>query len=50
MPAVCKSGGRRPGVSYHVIHGTHDVTSSRHEDIFAFISPAAEKLEKQDKL
>ena len=50
VSAVCKSGGRRSGVSYHVIHGTHDVTSSRHEDIFAFISPAAEKLEKQDKL
>ena len=34
MPAVCKSGGRRPGVSYHMIHGTHDVTSSTHEDLY----------------
>ena len=39
----------RPGESYHVIRGTHDVTGSRHEDIFTFISPATEKLEKQDK-
>ena len=42
-------GGRRPGESYHVIRGTNDVTGSRHEDIFTFISPATEKLEKQDK-
>ena len=44
-----QNGGRRPGESYHVIRGTHDVTGSRHEDIFTFISPATEKLEKQDK-
>ena len=30
-----------------MIRGTHDVTSSRPEDIF--ISPVTEKLEKQDK-
>ena len=46
---ACSMGGRRPGESYHVIRGTHDVTGSRHEDIFTFISPATEKLEKQDK-
>ena len=40
---------RRPGESYHVIRGTHDVTGSRHEDIFTFISPATEKLKKHDK-
>ena len=43
------NGGRRPGESYHVIRGTADVTGSRHEDIITFISPAVEKLEKQDK-
>ena len=32
-----------------MIHGTYDVTSSRHEDIFTFISQAIEKLEKLDK-
>ena len=32
-----------------MICGTHDVTDSRHEDIFTFISPATEKLEQQDK-
>ena len=32
-----------------MIHGTHDVTDSRPEDIFTFISPVTEKLEKQDK-
>ena len=32
-----------------MIRGTADVTGSRHEDIFTFISPAVEKLEKQDK-
>ena len=31
------------------IHGTADVTGSRHKDIFTFISPAVKKLEKQDK-
>ena len=46
--AVCKNGGRKPGESYHVIRGTHDVTGSRHEDIFTFISQATEKLKKQD--
>ena len=44
-----QNGGRRPGESYHVIRGTADVTGSRHKDIFTFISPAVEKLEKQDK-
>ena len=38
--AVCKNGVRRPGEPYHAIHGTSDVTGSRHEDIFTFISPA----------
>ena len=38
--AVYKNGGRRHGVSYHVIRDTHDVTDSRHEDLFTFISPA----------
>ena len=47
--AVCKNGRRRPGESYHVIRGKHDVTGSRREEIFTFISPATEKLEKQDK-
>ena len=47
--AVCKNRGRRPGESYHVICRTHAVTDSRHKDIFTFISPATEKLEKQDK-
>ena len=37
------------GVSYHMIRSTHDVTDSRHKDIFTFISPATEKLKKQDK-
>ena len=37
------------GLLPHVIRGTHDVTGSRHEDILTFISPATEKLEKQDK-
>jgi len=37
---------RRPGEFYHVIHGTADVTDSRHGSIF--ISQATEKLEKQD--
>ena len=32
-----------------MIRGTHDVTGSRFEDIFTFISPVTEKLEKQDK-
>ena len=32
-----------------MVHGTHDVRCSRHEDIFPFISPATEKLENQDK-
>ena len=32
-----------------MIRGTADVTGSRHEEIFTFISPAVEKLEKQDK-
>ena len=32
-----------------MIRGTADVTGSRLEDIFTFISPAVEKLEKQDK-
>ena len=32
-----------------MIRGTADVTGSRHKDIFTFISPAVEKLEKQDK-
>ena len=36
-----------PGESYHVIRGTADVTDSRHGYI---ISPATEKLKKQDKL
>ena len=40
---------RRPGESYHVIPATGDVTDSRHGDIFTFISPATEKLKKQDK-
>ena len=30
-----------------MIHGTHDVTGSRQEDIFTFISAATEKLERQ---
>lgn len=35
VAAVCKKNrGRRPGVSYHVIRSTHDVTGSRHIDIF----------------
>ena len=38
-----------PGESYHVIPATGDVTDSRHGDIFTFISPATEKLKKQDK-
>ena len=29
--------------------GTHEVAGSRHEDLFTFISPATEKLKKQDK-
>ena len=33
-----------------MICGTADVTGSRHEDIFTFISPAVEELEKQDKI
>ena len=45
-----KNGGRRPGESYRVIRGTHDVTGSRHGDIYTFISPATEKLENQDKI
>ena len=45
---LCKNG-RRPDESYHVIRGTHDLTGSRHEDIFTFTSPATEKLGKQDK-
>ena len=32
-----------------MICGTHDVTGSRHEDMFTCVSPVAEKLEKQDK-
>ena len=32
-----------------MIRGTADVTGSRLEDIFTFISPVTEKLEKQDK-
>ena len=32
-----------------MICGTHDVTGSRHEDMFTYVSPVAEKLEKQDK-
>ena len=32
-----------------MIRGTDNITGSRHEDIFTFISPAIEKLEKQDK-
>ena len=43
-----QNGGRRPGEFYHVIPSTHDVTGSRRENIFTFISPATEKLEKQD--
>ena len=37
-----------PGESYHVIRGTADITDSRHGGIFTFISPATEKLKKQD--
>ena len=44
-----QNGARRFGESYHLIHGTHDVTGSRHEDIFTFISSSTEKLEKQDQ-
>ena len=32
-----------------MIPATGDVTDSRHGDIFTFISPATEKLKKQDK-
>ena len=32
-----------------MIRGTADVTCSRHEDTFTFISPAVEKLEKPEK-
>ena len=44
------SNWRRPGVSYHMIYSTHDITGSRHQDIIYphFISPATEKLEKED--
>lgn len=34
VAAVCKNRERWPGLSYHVIRGTHDVTGSRHIDIF----------------
>ena len=34
------------GVSYHVIHGTDDITSARHEDMFTFISLATEKFQE----
>jgi len=32
-----------------MIRATGGVTDSRHGDIFTFISPATEKLKKQDK-
>ena len=44
-----KNGGRRPGECYHVSRGTADITGFRHEDMFTFISPAVEKLERQNK-
>ena len=31
-----------------MIHGTADITDSRHGDIFTFKSPVTEKLEKQE--
>ena len=46
--ALIRAAGYIPGESYHVIRGTADVTESRHGGIFKFISPATEKLEKQD--
>ena len=47
--ALIIAAGYFPGESYHVIRATGDVTDSRHGDIFTFISPATEKLKKQDK-
>ena len=32
-----------------MIRGTHDVTGARPDDVFTFISPVTEKLEKQGK-
>ena len=39
-----QNGGRRPGKSYHMIHGTADITGSRYRDLFA----ATEQLERWD--
>ena len=39
-----QKGSEKAWGSYHVIQGTDDITGSRHEDIFIFISLAAEKF------
>ena len=44
-----KNGGRRPGVSYYMIHGTNDVTCSGRREIFTLVSSTLEKAEKQDR-
>jgi len=47
--SVCKNGERRPGESYHMICGTADVTDSRCNSLFTFLSTATEKLKNQNK-
>ena len=47
--AVCKNGERRPGEFHHVIHGTADITDSRYNSLFTFVSTVTEKLENRNK-
>ena len=38
--------GRRPGESYHVIQGMADITDSRYNSLFTFLSTASKKIRK----
>ena len=47
--AVCKNRERRPGEFHYVIRGPADITDSRHNSLFTFISTLTEKLENRNK-
>ena len=40
---------RRPGEFHHVIRATADVTDSRRNSLFTFVSTVTEKLENRNK-
>jgi len=44
-----ENGGRRPGEFHHVIHGIADVTDSKRNSLFTFVSTVTEKLENRNK-